>query len=145
MQLKPRTIRPLWESLPWWHDSGIEVKRSSALFFSPSRLLRTLLLPLFAMSDGLWLRLVLLHALSGLLLCCVLHNALRHPRAPCHPCKCSSAPATWLVFKVAVSAISQVFSYALRSFLTSLAQTHIWTRGWFGWITVGFTLVWKGF
>ncbi|CAG00728.1 unnamed protein product [Tetraodon nigroviridis] len=48
-------------------------------------LLRPLLLPLHAVPDGRGLRLVLLHALAGLLLRGVLHPALQHPRAPQHP------------------------------------------------------------
>lgn len=58
-------------------------------FFSPllSRLLRAFLLPLHAVSDSRWLRLVLLHASHWRLLRGVLHTPLQHPRAPRHPCK----------------------------------------------------------
>ena len=54
----------------------------------PPRLLRPFLLPLHAVSDGLWLRLVLLHASAGLLLLRgVLHPPREHQRASRHPCK----------------------------------------------------------
>ncbi len=57
----------------------------SALLFS--RLLRTFLLPLHAVSDSQRTRLVLLHAAAGCLLCGVLLTPLLHQRAPQHSCK----------------------------------------------------------